>query len=816
MTYTSLRRQLVERCAPASVLVGPDGRILDASEGADRFFVSGNGTTASNIFELAPKELRAELRACLESAAASGTPRRSGPVNLRLGDRDRVVIIEARPLPKPDEPGLALVFLHEWPPLEPEAARRGGEVRDGGAAAPGPRTGRRRLEQILDIEGLGAFVFDATGTVIEANDTFLASSGFGYDDIVAGRVTWQTLTPPDYADIGERQFDEARSTGRIGPGEMEILCRDGSRSWMLAIGAGLGDGTFVVFCFDVTDRKQREAELYEKHEQLEAELRAMVRLHDLVGRLLETNDTPTALDEVLSAYLEIVGTDYGTVHIWDREKKVLKLIASRGFDRRSLAPMRNIDLATDRPCTRAVRARRRIIVEDIAREPDLAPNQARARYRSVQSMPLIGRSGAILGVLSTYYPDPHCPTERELRFLDLYARQAADFLEHVRHIEAAELASRRKDEFLATLGHELRNPLAPISMGLELLRSRADDPATIEEARRTMRRQLDQLNALVDDLLDVSRISRGLLTLRFRAVDIRDVVVSAVEEARAAIDNAGHELKIEMPDEPLELQADPHRLAQVLSNLLNNAAKFTPAGGLIRLDARREGGTIALTVADNGIGIDPARTSAIFEIFAMFDYGKNADAHVASGLGIGLTLVKSLTELHGGTVEVESGGSGKGSRFTVRLPAPVQEDLIESDSLTSTGREETAGLKVLVVDDSKASADLLAMVLESLGNEVETAYDGEQAVRAVQSFRPDAVFMDLGMPKMDGLTAARAIRGHESGENVTLIALTGRAQDIDRKLSREAGFDQYLVKPVQAHHLRKALARAGRRSSRKA
>lgn len=368
--------------------------------------------------------------------------------------------------------------------------------------------------------------------------------------------------------------------------------------------------------------------------------------------------------------------------------------------------------------------------------------------------------------------------------------------------EAVREADRRKDEFLAMLAHELRNPLAPIRTGLELMKMVKDDPQTMEETRAIMERQTKQLVALVDDLLDVSRITRGKLELRKCRVKLSDVVQSAVEAAQPFIEDGGHELSVIVPDRPLYLNADPHRLAQVLSNLLNNSAKYTREGGDIVLSADRRGSDVVVSVKDSGVGIPADMRERIFEMFTQIDRSMEK---THSGLGIGLTLAKSIVEMHGGTIEVHSDGANRGTTFRVILPLLLEIPAVESpvDPVEMPTPKER---RVLIVDDNQAAASLLSSVVKMLGNEVRTAGDGEEAIAMADDFRPDVILMDLGMPKLNGYDAARHIRQQPWGRKMLLVALTGWGQDGDKQRTKEAGFDHHLVKPADPAELQNLLA----------
>ena len=360
-------------------------------------------------------------------------------------------------------------------------------------------------------------------------------------------------------------------------------------------------------------------------------------------------------------------------------------------------------------------------------------------------------------------------------------------------------ADRRKDEFLATLAHELRNPLAPIGNGLEVIRMAGVDGA-VERARSMMGRQLVHLVRLVDDLVDVSRVTSGKLALRRERLELRSVIDAAVETSRPVIDQAGHDLVVLVPDEPLFVDGDHIRLSQVVSNLLNNSAKYTHRGGHIRLTVGHEGETAVVTVKDDGIGIPATMLGSVFEMFIQVD---RTLEKTTGGLGIGLSLGKRLVEMHGGTIEALSDGEGRGSEFVVRLPS------VASASNAAPRRNEvvtSSPRRILVVDDNADAADLLGELLEMMGNEVRTAYDGEAGVQAAGEFHPEVVFCDIGMPKVNGYEAARRIREQPWGRSTVMVALTGWGQEDDRKKSADAGFDFHLVKPVAPAAVVKLLA----------
>ena len=419
--------------------------------------------------------------------------------------------------------------------------------------------------------------------------------------------------------------------------------------------------------------------------------------------------------------------------------------------------------------------------------------------------------GALVPVFLTLNAlPPDCGTAVGVLVTDLTTQRHHEKLNAA--LEALKEANRRKNEFLAMLAHELRNPLAPIRNALQILRitasrelQRPEDEA-VQSASAMMERQVGQMVRLVDDLLDVSRITRGTIELRRGRIELASAVNHAVEAARSLYLDMNHELTVTLPPQPIYLNADPTRVAQVVGNLLNNACKFTDKGGQIWVTVEQEGKRAVIRVRDNGIGITANQLPRIFEMFTQVDISLERSV---SGLGIGLALVKSLVEKHDGTVEVHSGGIGQGSEFVVRLPIadcrlPIEEAEDDANRQSAIGNRQSR--RILVVDDNRDSADSLAMVLQLTGNETCTAYDGLEAVAAAATFQPDAILMDIGMPKLNGYEAARKIREQPWGTGTVLVALTGWGQEEDRQKSTEAGFDGHLVKPVNHTALATLLA----------
>ncbi len=395
-------------------------------------------------------------------------------------------------------------------------------------------------------------------------------------------------------------------------------------------------------------------------------------------------------------------------------------------------------------------------------------------------------------------------------FFELYRQRqqiAAQRDELKTRSDALEEADRRKDEFLATLAHELRNPLAPVRHGLDILRKNPDS-RDAAEIRDMMDRQLVHLVRLIDDLLDVSRVSQGKIELRKEKIQAADVIHSALESSRHLIESAGHSLTIDEPAEPIWLHADLTRLAQVVGNLLNNAAKYTPEGGRIGLSSGIEGDEAVIAVSDNGLGIPADMQSKIFQLFAQVE---NHSDRARGGLGIGLALVKQLVALHDGSVSAASAGVGKGSVFTMRIPlaAAGAESPTNVEPPTS-GPASARPLKVLVIDDNIDVAQTMGWMLEEIGHEYRLVHDGRQALAAAREYRPDVILLDIGLPVMDGYAVCRAFREDDAFKDALIIAQTGWGQQRDKTLASEAGFDHHLVKPVAYEDLERLLARTAR------
>jgi signal transduction histidine kinase/DNA-binding response OmpR family regulator len=534
----------------------------------------------------------------------------------------------------------------------------------------------------------------------------------------------------------------------------------------------------LTFVRDVAERTRIAVERRRSEQAVANDLHDTRLLRDLAARLVLEENASTLFDEILAAAMTITEADGGTIQLLDETARALTFVAKRGLDPQLISQSERVDAQT----------------------------------------PLTSRAGKPLGMLSTHWHRPHQLSERERRFLDLLARQAADLMERMQareKLRASEHqlreADRRKDEFIAVLAHELRNPLVPIRTGIELLTSARENPVLIDTIRPMMERQVGHMVRLIDDLLDVSRITSGKIELRRQHVSLTSLVTSAVEANRAAISAGQLDLSVDLEDPYRILEVDPTRFSQVIANLLQNAAKFTPPGGKIALTANivqspdDRDPELVIKVSDTGAGIAEELLPRLFELFAQ---AKESGQGRHAGLGIGLALARRLVELHGGTLRARSDGLGKGSEFTIRIPAPARSEA--AVTFGRSAREALDGIRVMVVDDNRDGADAMGMLISDLGGEVSVLYDGPSALALLEEFMPDVVLLDIGMPAMDGYETCKRIR-ETCAMDVAVVAVTGWGQERDRRLATEAGFDAHLTKPADPVHMADLIGRLRRR-----
>ena len=574
----------------------------------------------------------------------------------------------------------------------------------------------------------------------------------------------------------------------------ELGWRDLEVSYMPDFGPDRQVRGFYVMALDITERKKSE-------KLLERQARRLRLLWEAAGIILSSEDPDLMLQRVFGKISALLEVDTFFNFMVNEAGDALQLLSCQGISDEDRAKITRLEFG-QAVCGTVAQSRRAMVACAIQESDNPLVQLVKGfGLRAYACNPLMA-GDELLGTLSFASRTRDHFEQDELEFMETICHYVTGAYVRLRLVESLRAGDRKKDEFLATLAHELRNPLAPIRTGLEIMKMAEGNPSAMEKVRATMERQVEQLVMLVNDLLDVSRITRGKMQLRTSRVDLAEVIRSATEASNPTISEAGHHLSVRLPDSPVYLEADPHRLAQVISNWLNTAAKYTARGGSISLEALPDPSGVVVRVSDNGIGIPVSMLERIFEMFTQVDSPADADY---GGLGIGLTLVKSLVEMHGGRIKAESAGPGQGSSFSFQLPvlaAPDPGSLSGSPQSATTG---AARRKVLVVDDNKAAADTLAMAVEMMGHEVRVASNGQEGVELASRFLPAVVLMDLGMPVMDGWEAARQIRGREWGKDIVLIALTGWGQEEDRRKTKEAGFDHHLVKPASPATIRELL-----------
>jgi PAS domain S-box-containing protein len=548
---------------------------------------------------------------------------------------------------------------------------------------------------------------------------------------------------------------------------------------------------------DISDRVRSETELRSRNERARL-------LSEAAGIMLSIADAATMLHRLMEKIGPYLGLDVYLNYVVDEDGPALRLASSTGVPEEALPALTRLEFG-EAVCGSVASLREPIYATHIQQSDDPAVRLVKSLgVRAYICNPLTF-TGQLLGTLSFGSRSRDEFEPGELVFLGTVCRYVSAAYGRLGLMEKLREADQRKDEFLATLAHELRNPLAPLANAMEILRRSDEDPSLLQQACQTMDRQLTQLVRLVDDLLDVSRIGRDKLVLRRTTVPLATVLNDAVEMCRPIADASGVTLDVALPAFPIFLDADSLRLTQVFSNLLNNAFRYTPSGGRVWVRAETEGAQVRVSVKDTGTGIAADKLSGIFEMFAQVDATTDASR---GGLGIGLTLARRLTELHGGTIEALSEGLGRGCEFVVRLPT-VAEQPVAFEPPRGPARDTGPGRRVLVVDDNVDSAASLEMLLRIDGHETLVAHDGPGAIAATERFRPDIVLLDIGLPGLSGYDVCRLIRAQPWGRTVVLVAVTGWGDERDRGRSRDAGFDFHLVKPIDFAALGTVLAASG-------
>ncbi|MGV3570934.1 MAG: PAS domain S-box protein [Ramlibacter sp.] len=627
-------------------------------------------------------------------------------------------------------------------------------------ATPGAdSTLEQRLQLLIDaVVDYGIFVLDPQGHVVSWNSGAQKLKGYTRDEIIGQHFS--KFYPPDSVASGwpQEELRLARQRGRFEDEGWRVR-KDGSRFWANVVITALyqEDGELAGFAKitrDLTERRRHEEEL---------------RISEERQRLL--------VDSVRDYAIFMLDPD-GRILSWNAGAHAIKgYVASEIIGRHFSVFYTPEDQAAGKPAVQLAKAREQGRAED---EGWRVRKDGSMFWAYVVVTAIHGAAGELLG----------------------FAKVTRDMSDRKR-LEELERSSRRMNEFLAMLAHELRNPLAPIRNAVTIMQLETLASPVLRNCRDVIDRQLTHVTRLVDDLLDVGRLSTGKIKLRKEMLRFADVVARSVETARPLIAARRHALDIDQPDEAVYVHGDATRLSQVLQNLLVNAAKYTPEGGRIALSVRPVSNFVDITVADNGRGISPENLQRIFELFMQAETGTGPPTD--SGLGIGLTLARSLVEMHGGSIEAHSPGLGQGSRFTVRLPAASAVEQAEAEELREAG---PAGLRVLVVDDNRDSADSATDVLRLLGNQVESAYDGEAGIQAARRFRPHMILLDLAMPGVDGYEARKRLLQDGGHEDAFFVAMTGYGNEEDKKRTQAAGFDAHLTKPVELDALVTLLAQA--------
>ena len=611
------------------------------------------------------------------------------------------------------------------------------------------RESQNRFRHALEIDTVGVVFFNNQGLVTEANNAFLKLSGFSREDQKTGKLRSDDLMPP--VSYSTAWLEELEATGRIAPHERELFHKDGTRWWALVATKRLHYDEIVAYVIDISERRRIEESLRES----ETRFRTLVE----ASPALIWQGGPRG---------DLIYVNQRAAELMDMSVEVVKA----GEWRSLLHPQ-------DAPAYLAAFDKAILDRSYFQHRARIRNREGGWRWMNTYAMPWFTAPGEYAG----------------------YVGISLDITETVNGEIALLEANRRKDEFLATLAHELRNPLAPIVNALALI-VQPEGIASVPRLLPIISHQVNYMVRLVDDLLEISRITRGKMELRAAPTDLVGVLRDVIDANTHEINEKQHELSVSISQTPLIVEGDAVRLEQIFTNLLNNAVRYTPNRGLIWLAAWQEGNSAVVSVRDNGIGISPGMLPRLFEMFVQ---ERRGGMGTQEGLGVGLCLVDRLVEMHGGTVEARSDGEDKGSEFIVRLPLTQTQagEKMQKAEKTATAKP---GLRVLVVDDNHDAAQVLCMLLQSIGVDVEAVDSGPAALATIPDYRPNVILMDIGMPCMDGHEVARRIRQQPEFNDIKLIAVTGWGQEKDRQRSKESGFDHHLTKPVSFQDLKDLVA----------
>jgi PAS domain S-box-containing protein len=651
------------------------------------------------------------------------------------------------------------------------------------------RASEAQYRAVYDQATAGIAEVDLDGRFLRANDRYCAIVGYPREELLG--MHFREITHPDDPPANLDRFARVPEGPSGDTIEQRHVRKDGQTVWCRAAVSLIRDAggqaeRVVAVVEDITERKRAEERLR--------------LLWEAAAVLLSTGEPDAMIRGLFSKLAPHFGLDLYFNYMLDEAGQALRLESCVGIPEAEARSIARLELG-QAVCGTVARTLRPIMATDIQHSDDPKVQLVKSfGVRAYACTPLLAGE-ALLGTLSFASRSRDRFDEDEIEFFGTVCRYVAAAYERLRLIGRLREADRRKDEFLATLAHELRTPLAPIRHAVALLRKLGPPDPEMQAYRDVIDRQVGHMAVLLEDLLDVSRITRDTLRLRRERVDLASVARVALETSRPLIESGAHEVFVSLPDEPVVLDADPTRLAQVLSNLLNNAAKYSDRGGTIALAAERRDGRVSVSVKDTGIGIESEHLSHIFEMFSQVT---PAMERSQGGLGIGLSLVRGLVELHGGSVEARSEGPGTGSEFIVHLPVAAASPSAQPSGPPAErngARRPGHPARILLVDDSVDSARTLGWLLKLAGHEVQLAHSGPAGLEAAERFRPEVAVLDLGLPGFDGFELARRLRRRPGGDGLILIALTGWGQERDRLRTREAGFDHHLVKPVDSDAL---------------
>lgn len=664
------------------------------------------------------------------------------------------------------------------------------------AASPDPPPDSSLLQEseqfqriVRDVKDYAIFLLDLHGYVVTWNSGAREIKGYEAEEILGQHFS--RFYPEEAIARGWPQY-ELEVAAREGRFEDEgwRLRKDGTRLWANVVITALKDSTgkllgYAKITRDLTERKRHEEELRQSDERFRLLIEGVrdyaIFMLDPKGRVATWN--PGA--QHISGYAadEIVGQHFSRFYPADA--------VARKW------PDQELEIA---------RAEGRYEEEGWRVRKD-----GSFFWANVVITALRDREGSIYGFAKvTRDLTERKQSEERLREsnVELERRVEARTAQLNESNEALREANRRKDEFLAILAHELRNPLAPLRSGLDLLKYAGDDRETVEETRSIMEQQLAQMVRLIEDLLEISRLNQGKLRLRKERMDLAAAVRSAVQSIQPMVDEAGQRLTVDVPKEPITLYADPVRISQIVSNLLSNASKYSEQGDRIVVTVSRQADEGVVSVRDEGIGISPVHLPRLFEMFSQVD---STLERSKGGLGIGLALVRGLVEMHQGSVAAHSDGPGTGSEFVVSLPLARSAERTAESSGADGDADRSSKCRILVADDNKVAVDILSKALTLMGYEVFTAYDGVEALEKAEAFQPRLVLLDIGMPRMNGYETARKIRTQAWGQEMTLVAVTGWGQEDDKRRAAEAGFDRHVTKPIELETIRNLVSEAMQR-----